>query len=71
MGRIPLVSAVRRAGNRQQIQNQQCHADIYRCVSKVKHKKVAAKGMQVEVINDGAMNNAVDSIAEGPADDQP
>ena len=26
--------------------------------------------MQIKIINDGAMNNAVDRIAEGAADDQ-
>ncbi len=31
---------------------------------------MAPEGMQIKVINDSAMNNAVDRVAEGAADDQ-
>src|SRR5271156_6887267 len=70
MRRIPLASAVRRARDGQKSDNQQYNADVYRRIGEVEDKKVAAKGVQIEIINDSAMNNAVNRVAKGAPDDQ-
>ena len=71
MRRISLASAGWRARDRQQqVDHQQHNPDVNGRIGEVEYKKVAAEGMQIKIINDGAMNNAVDRIAEGAADDQ-
>src|ERR1700733_13761648 len=70
MRRIPLASAVWRARDRQKIDNQQYNADVYRRIGEIEDKKVAAKGVQIEIINDSAMNNAVNRVANGAPNDQ-
>ena len=71
MRRISLASAGWRARDRQQqVDHQQHNPDVNGRIGEVEYKKVAAEGMQIKIVNDGAMNNAVDRIAEGAADDQ-
>ena len=71
MRRISLASAGWRARDRQQqVDHQQHNPDVNGRIGEVEDKKVAPEGMQIKVINDSAMNNAVDRVAEGAADDQ-
>ena len=69
MRRTPLT-AIWRVGGKQKIDYQQHDADVNCRIGDIKNKEVTAKRMQIEIINDGAMNNPVDRIAKGAADDQ-
>ena len=71
MRRIPLVSAVWRARNGQKIDNQQRDADVDRRIGEIEDEKMPAKGVKIEKVHDGAMNNAVERVAERAADDRP
>jgi hypothetical protein len=70
MRRTPVVSAVWCARDRQQVENQQHDPDIYGRVGDIKDKIVTAKRMKIEIINDGAMNNAINRVAQGSANNQ-
>jgi hypothetical protein len=70
MRRTPLISAIWRVGGKQKIDNQQHNADVNGRIGDIKNKEVTAKRMQIEIINDGAVNNPVDRIAKGAPDDQ-
>jgi hypothetical protein len=66
-----LTSTFRRARDEEQVENQQRHPDIDRCVSDIKDEEVTPESMQIEIIDDGSMRNAINRIAEGAADNQP
>ena len=71
MGRISLASAGWGARDRQQqVEDQQRDAEIDRRVGEVEDEEVAAEGVQVEKVDDRAVDQAIVAVADRAADDQ-
>ena len=68
--RTSLISAAWRARNRQKIEYQKHNPNVYRCVGDVEDEKMSPKSVKIEIINDGAMSNPVNGVAESAANDQ-
>jgi hypothetical protein len=70
MGRTPLGSALWRAWDKQQVENQQRDPNVDRRVGNIKDEKVTAKRVQIEIVEDRSMRKTIDRIAECAANDQ-
>jgi hypothetical protein len=68
--RTPLILTLSRAGSQQQIENQERDPDVYGCISDIEDEKVPSKGVQIKIIDDGAVRNPINCIAESAADNQ-
>ena len=68
--RTSLISAAWRARNRQKIEYQKHNPNVYCCVGDVEDEKMSPKSVKIEIINDGAMSNPVNGVAESAANDQ-
>jgi hypothetical protein len=70
MRRTPVVLPIGRAPDWRQAENQQRDPDVDGCVSDIEDEKMTAQRMQIEIVDDSAVRNAIDRIAEGAADNQ-